>query len=144
MAGGGLASISNTNNSAVLAQELRLQVAAQGLGPTFLLRITLQNTGNIPVTQLRLLFAFDPRCYVMGHEQGSAQCLAVPLLLPGPRIILETRILCIDPVGRGGQLMCLLYQTVTASGGVVGAKESVAAVSLLTAAVKMPPSEPLL
>ena len=54
----------------------------QGLGPKFLLRVTLQNGGSTSLTQSRLVFSFDESQYQMGFEANSRQSIYVPVLLP--------------------------------------------------------------
>lgn len=59
--------------------------------------------------------------------------------------------MCIDALGRSGQILCLVYrdnvQTPTVGTSETGGKPSTALISatpLLSAAVKMPSAEPLL
>jgi Bardet-Biedl syndrome 1 protein len=140
------------------AQDIRISVQVQGLGPKFVLRVSLQNSGNHTFSALRVVFSFDVRAYSMGFDDKSQQSLYVPVLLPGPRLVLETQILCIDPIGRGGQILCLVYRDnahsnnlLAPSSATSSSKEKldvvaplVSAIPLLSAAVKMPPAEPLL
>lgn len=118
------------------SQDIRVQVQVQGLGPKFLIKMTLQNGSPQPITQSVLLFSFDPNLYVMGHEKSSQHMVPVPILLPGPKHLLETHVLCIDPQGRSGQISILLCN---------GKEEAaVSSIPLLSASVRMPTSEPLL
>ena len=82
------------------------------------------------------MFSFDPNLYVMGYDASSSQTLSIPILLPvsacccdtsalhlkfiltvycahtrlqGPKQVVETQIECIDPQGRAGQVLVLLY-----------------------------------
>jgi Bardet-Biedl syndrome 1 protein len=138
------------------AQDIRISVQVQGLGPKFLLRVSLQNSGNHTFSALRVVFSFDTKAYTMGFDEKSQQSLYVSVLLPGPRAILETQILSIDPMGRGGQILCLVYRDNAQSNNLgasttTGGKDKsdavaplVSAIPLLSAAVKMPQAEPLL
>lgn len=91
------------------SNDVRIQAQVQGLGPKFLLRVTLQNSGSQPLMQSRLVFSFDPEQYMMGYDELSRPSVYVPILLPGPKIVVETTILSIDSMGRAGQILCLLY-----------------------------------
>ena len=112
------------------SQDVRVQVQVQGLGPKFTLKITLQNGGAHPIVQSRLLFSFDSELYVMGHDRHSKQCIVVPFLLPGPKHTIEAEILSVDPQGRAGTVLLLLY-----------AMANTSAMPLLSATVRMPASE---
>ena len=112
------------------AQDVRVQVQVQGLGPKFLLKITLQNSGTQPVMHARLLFSFDSELYVMGHDANSRQCIVMPLLLPGPKHTVEAEILSVDPQGRAGAVLLLLH-----------AAASPSALPMLSATIRMPASE---
>jgi hypothetical protein len=74
-----------------------------------LLMLLLNFYVSMHVDQSRLVFSFDVDQYVMGFDANSQQSIFVPVLLPGPRVIFETQILSVDPMGRSGQIMCLLY-----------------------------------
>ena len=113
------------------SQDVRVQVQVQGLGPKFLLRVTLQNGGTQPVIQARLLFSFDADLYVMGHDVNSKQCIVVPFLLPGPKHTIEAEVLSVDPQGRSGSLLLLLYAN----------NDSSNALPMLSATIRMPISE---
>ena len=112
------------------AQDVRVQVQVQGLGPKFLLKISLQNSGTQPVMHARLLFSFDPELYVMGHDASSRQCIVMPVLLPGPKHTVEAEILSVDPQGRAGTVLLLLH-----------AAASTSALPMLSATIRMPASE---
>lgn len=112
--------------------EVRVSVKVQGLGPRFLLKISLQNAGSQPIIQSFLMFSFDAEMYVMGTQQqgkGGQQSIPVPILLPGPKHIIEAEVLSIDAMGRSGQLLLLL---VSSRGG---------SLPMLSATVRMPTSE---
>eukprot|EP01038_Epipyxis_sp_PR26KG_P009508 gene9508-12808_t len=114
------------------SQDVRIQVLVMGLGPKFQLKITLQNASTQPIFQSRILFSYDNNLYVMGHDVNSSQNIIVPILLPGPKHIIETQVLCIDPQGRAGQLQLLLYST---------AAKVASCIPMLSATVRMPASE---
>jgi hypothetical protein len=112
-----------------------MAVQVDGLGPKFLMKLTLQNTGTAPVVNSRLLFSFDENAYCMGYaaaasSSSASQCILVPMLIPGPRFTYEAEILNIDPAGRAGQVLVLMQ----------GNDSS--AVPILSASVLMPASEP--
>ena len=64
------------------SQDIRIQVAVHGLGPKFVLRISLQNASAYPILQSRLVLSFDPALYCMGFDHRSLQNISVPVLLP--------------------------------------------------------------
>jgi len=96
---------------------VRIQVEVQGLGPKFLLTVTLQATGTTPVLQTRLIFTYNSEYYVMGHSPTSQHCINVPLLLPGPKQKFQTEILNTDPQGRAGQVVVMLTHALLANNG---------------------------
>lgn len=120
---------------AVGNNNIRCNISVQGLGPKFLLRISLQNSSAATILQSRLLFSFDPDHYVMGYDDKSSQSIVVPVLLPGVKHLVQTQVMCIDAGGRSAQILCLLY---ACNGQVPGSTAP-----LLSASVKMPTSEPL-
>ena len=84
--------------------------------------------------QSRIVFSYDEDLYRMGYDVNSQQCIMVPILLPvskiyllivifnshvidlqGPKQIFETETLCIDPQGRAGQILVLLYNVAASS-----------------------------
>lgn len=111
------------------SSEVRVHVQVQGLGPLFLLKISLQNSGSQPVMQSSLLLSFDPELYSMPGT-GGRRSLSVPMLLPGPKYVLDAELTNIDPQGRAGQVLLLLYHPSSAS-----------SLPLLSASVRMPSSE---
>lgn len=111
------------------------------LGPKFLLKVIFQNSGSQPVLQSRLVFSYDPGLYSMGFDSSSKQSINIPLLLPGPKIIVETHVLSVDVQGRSGQILCLLYPS---DSGSASQNASLSVSPLLTASVKMPVAEPML
>jgi hypothetical protein len=108
-----------------------MSVLVEGLGPKFVMKLTLQNTGTLPVLNSRLLFSFDDEMYCMGYAASSnaSQCIMVPMLIPGPKLTFEAEVLNIDPLGRAGQILVLMQ----------GNDSS--AVPILSASVLMPTSE---
>mmetsp|Transcript_13797 Transcript_13797/g.22981 ORF Transcript_13797/g.22981 Transcript_13797/m.22981 type:complete len:603 (+) Transcript_13797:119-1927(+) len=121
--------------TAIGSNDIRLQIQVQGLGPKFLLKISLQNASTQPILQTHIVFSFDPNLYVMGHDLHSRQSVVVPILLPGPKQLVETQVLSIDPQGRAGQILVLLYhlQASAASNN---------SMPMLSASVRMPAAEP--
>lgn len=119
-----------TAGATVGSPDIRIQVKVHGLGPKFLLKMILQNAGQVPITQMKLVVSFDANLYVMGHSAASKQCLSIPMLLPGPKYILETEVLSIDAQGRAGVVYLLLHKH-----GHPGS------LPLLSASVRMPVSE---
>ena len=108
-----------------------MTVQVDGLGPKFVMKLTLQNTGSAPVVNSRLLFSFDEDVYCMGYtaSNNTSQCIVVPMLIPGPKLTYEAEILNIDPAGRAGEILVLMQ----------GNDSS--AVPILSASVLMPTSE---
>lgn len=137
--------------------DVRIQVQVQGLGPKFVLRVTLQATGTHPVLQTRLIFSYNTDYYIMGHCPESQQSIAVPILLPGPKHVIETQILNTDAQGRAGQVVVMLTHGLLSTGGanvvsagvastgsgapMAGAAAGGSFVPILFATVRMPVSE---
>jgi len=115
-------------------QEVRISAQVKGLGPRFLLCIYLQNVGHTPVMGLRLMFNYDSTLYSCGYGEeggssGQKHSIPIPIILPGPKHVVEAEMLSIDPMGRAGQVLVLL-----------GSSSS--SVPVLAATVRMPVSEP--
>ena len=109
---------------------VKMSVKVEGLGPKFLMKLTLQNTGSTPILTSRLLFSFDDSLYYMGYSSASSsQSISIPILIPGPKLTYEAEVLNIDPTGRAGQILVLMQ----------GNDSS--AVPILSASVLMPTSE---
>jgi len=108
-----------------------MSVLVAGLGPKFVMKLTLQNTGTVPVVNSRLLFSFDDEMYCMGYTNSSnaTQCILVPMLIPGPKLTFEAEVLNIDPLGRAGRILVLMQG------------DGSSAVPILSASVLMPTSE---
>ena len=53
----------------------------------------------------------------MGHNSNSQQCISVPVLLPGPKLLIETEVLNVDPQGRAGQITVMLTNSVLSHTG---------------------------
>lgn len=110
------------------SQDARIQVQITGIGPKFLIKISLQNSGNQPILNSKLLFVYDDELYAMGYSTRSSSVITIPILLPGPKHIVETEVMNIDPQGKAGQVVILMHQ-----GG--------SSLPKLSATVKMPLSE---
>ena len=111
--------------------EVKINAEVLGLGPKFLLRISLQNTGKAAYFGSTLSFSFNPAYYCMGYSSDSLPSMPVPLLLPGPKQIFETEIKCIDVHGRADNVLV-----------VVAPSEKVnTSVPLVSATIRMPNSE---
>ena len=110
---------------------MKINVQVMGLGPAFLLKVTLQNTGGKPIIQSRLNFSYDPNIYAMGYKKNSIQCLPVPILLPGPKHIAESEIRCVDSLGGPG----VVYVILTSS------QSDASSFPIVSASVRMPISE---
>ena len=80
------------------------------------------------------MFTFDPSIYNYGHtnkhnKQNSCNCnIPVPALLPGPRQHVTANFMCVDELGRAGQITILLASPTSS-------------LPMLSATVRMPPSE---
>ena len=110
---------------------MKINAEVLGLGPKFLLRISLQNTGKAAYFGSTLSFSFNPAYYCMGYSRDSLPSMPVPLLLPGPKQIFETEIKCIDVHGRADNVLV-----------VVAPSEKVnTSVPLVSATIRMPNSE---
>ena len=84
--------------------DVKLQAAVMGLGPQFILKLTLVNAGAQPLFQAVATLSFDSMCYAIGasnqHRGGqidsrpdeSKQCVVVPVLLPGVKHITEIKV----------------------------------------------------
>ena len=117
-----------------------MQVKVEGLGPKFVMKMTLHNSGQYPLYNSTLVFSFQDDIYMLGDRQdnenvhalnyNSSYHVNVPLLLPSIKCIYENEITNIDAQGRAGQVMVILK-----------AKDSSA--PLLSATVLMPAAEPL-
>ena len=110
---------------------MKINVQVLGLGPGFLLKVTLQNMGVKPILQSRLNFSYDPNIYAMGHKKNSLQCLPIPILLPGPKHIAETEIRCVDSLGGPGMVLVILSSS----------KLESSTIPIVSASVRMPISE---
>lgn len=87
----------------------------------------------------------------MGKDAASNQSISVPVLLPGPKHIVETQLLSVDPQGRAGQILVMLYTNhPSGNAGAQGSGTQLLPVAnsvsqscspLLSAAVKMPACE---
>jgi len=112
---------------------VRIQVKVEGLGPNFVFKIKLCNTGQQPILNCLMVFSYPENLYAMGQTTNSLQNapILLPILLPGVQQTFEAGILSIDPQGRAGQVLILLMQS-------TGPTSSL---PFLSASVRMPPSE---
>ena len=85
-----------------------MNVQVSGLGPKFILRIFLQNSGSSPLLGSKIIFSYDSSLYVVKCLGGANHTIVVPILLPGPKHCFEAEVLCVDPQGRAGQIVILL------------------------------------
>ena len=111
---------------------VKVAVKVEGLGPSFLMKVTLQNLGGTPLYNCRLLYSFDQSLYVMGHSANSDPAQCVPLLVPGASFVYENEVLSVDPAGRAGRVTIHLKA------------DSDSSVPLVSAQVLMPTAEPSL
>ncbi len=85
--------------------DVKLQAAVMGLGPQFILKLTLVNAGAQPLFQAIASLSFDNTCYAIGGSgqlrsgninvsgpDESKQCVVVPVLLPGVKHITEIKV----------------------------------------------------
>lgn len=108
---------------------MKINAQVIGLGPKFIVKVILQNTGPRPIYQSKLNISYDPNMYVMGYSRSSLQCCTIPVLLPGPKHIIETEIKSIDAQGRATSVLVILSPT------------SPSATPIVSATVRMPVSE---
>lgn len=71
------------------------------------------------------MLSYDDNIY-----SSSDQCVCVPAVLPGPKYIVDANIKCVDPSGRSGYVLVMIF--VPQAGTLQ---------PLLSASVKMPVSE---
>lgn len=81
---------------------MKLQASVMGLGPQFILKLTLQNAGTQPLFQSILSLTFDITCYSIGSSKKSSgdvdramdnrQCVVLPVLLPAVKHITEIKV----------------------------------------------------
>ena len=119
--------------------DVKLQAAVMGLGPQFILKLTLNNAGIQPLFQVLAILLFDPNCYTVVPSSNSIagqspfdykQCIVIPALIPGAKHFLEIKLRCIDPQGRSGSVVVVMKH---------GSGES--SFPILSANVKIPVSE---
>ena len=71
------------------------------------------------------MLSYDDSLY-----SSADQCVSVPALLPGPKYVVDAAVKCVDPAGRSGYILVMIYIPQ------VGTLQP-----LLSASVKMPVSE---
>mgnify|MGYP006086290279 CR=1 FL=1 len=47
--------------------EAKMSVKVEGLGPKFLMKVSLSNTGSRPIVNARLIFSYSADMYCMGY-----------------------------------------------------------------------------
>ncbi|XP_047480253.1 Bardet-Biedl syndrome 1 protein-like [Penaeus chinensis] len=89
--------LETSSNPVCLSQTEPLKLSAQvlGLGPTFKLRVELQNTSSSsPSLQLAVIFHCDDRIYSV-----SRSYIQIPMLVPGIIHVAESLVTCISELG---------------------------------------------
>jgi hypothetical protein len=92
----------------VAGVNVRVSVLVSGLGPKFLLRISLQNAGSSAVLNSKLVFSYDSALYSVRGVGSRNASVPVPALLPGPKHCFEAEAVSIDPQGRAAQIILML------------------------------------
>lgn len=105
---------------------LRLNAQVQGLGPKFLIKLNVQNTGNRAMSNIPITFAYNHELYRIDRS-----LVLVPLLIPRLLYHLEISVQCIDEAG-GADVVKVF----------VCSPKSV--VPVISAFVSMPISEPIM
>ncbi|XP_071962650.1 BBSome complex member BBS1-like [Antedon mediterranea] len=106
------------------AEPLKLSAQVQGIGPTFKLSVSLQNTSiNHPSINLFISFLFDEKLYSL-----QKALIQVPMLVPGLNYSFETLVECLSDKGLSDVIkVFVLKETETAP--------------IITAVINMPVSE---
>lgn len=142
------------------SHDVRISVKVEGLGPAFVMKIKLHNTGQQAVLHTQMLFSYPESLYSMGTSGASnasggfgggsvpgfggsgsgggagasagrsAPPLLIPILLPGVPQTFEAGITSVDPQGRAGQVLILLQSSTSPS-----------SLPYLSASVRFPVSE---
>ena len=123
--------IIQVSSNPISNRDVKIEVEVNGLGPKFLLRVSLRNTNNSPIFGCYINFSFNPSYYSMGYNRDSAPSVPVPVLLPGPKQIFETEIKCVHANGRGDSVLVIVSSPSTDN----------TATPLVSATVRMPFSE---
>lgn len=106
---------------------LKITAQVQGLGPIFRLTVTVQNTSSSkPVSECYLIFKYDETLYRI-----SKTFIQMPLLVPTVSYSFDTRVECIDDMGRADIINIYLAKNHTH-------------IPLITAALNMPVSETII
>ena len=58
--------------------------------------------------QGKILLNFDPAYYSTLHTANSS-CVPLPVILPGPKYVLEVGLRCVDPLGRASAVLVMVY-----------------------------------
>ena len=64
------------------------------------------------------MFNYNSNYYNMGYSSTSRHSITIPMLLPGPKHIIETEILNIDPQGRSGSIGVMLSHCLLGNNGI--------------------------
>ena len=119
------------NSNPISNTDVKLDAEIIGLGPKFLVRVKLQNTGNSPVYGSYLTVTFNPVYYSMGYNRNSLPTLPVPVLVPDHTHIVETEIRSVDALGRSDNILIIVSSP----------QKDHTATPLISASVRMPVSE---
>ncbi|CAG7726909.1 unnamed protein product, partial [Allacma fusca] len=106
-----------------ISDSIKLSAEVLGLGSSFLIRIGIQNIGSTATTDVGLFLHWDDKFYNV-----SPSFISVPLLVPGPEIIFQTRVECITPTGIADSIRVIVLRKKLAQ-------------PILVAIINMPPSE---
>lgn len=105
---------------------VKMEAEVRGLGPTFVLVVNIQNTGQLPLAGARIFFACDTSIYALSRNAISAG-----MLTPGVNYEFTNSVKCVT-------------DELVASDVTVFLKKDSKAVPAITAIVHMPISEPLM
>ncbi|XP_064095849.1 Bardet-Biedl syndrome 1 protein-like [Macrobrachium nipponense] len=118
--------LETSSNPVSLSQTEPLKLSAQvlGLGPTFKLRVELQNTSvSVPSQQVAVVFHCDDRIYTVNRSY-----IQIPMLVPGIIHVAETLVTCISELGISDTVRVFVVKGKTTK-------------PLLTAVINMPVAE---
>ncbi|PRP83077.1 bardet-Biedl syndrome 1 family protein [Planoprotostelium fungivorum] len=88
--------VTDTESGVTFSQGSLIRLSAQvaGVGPTFKLKTTVENTGKKTLSNLPMTFSFDPSIYNV-----SRPVLILPMLVPGLSYQQEVRVQCLSDNG---------------------------------------------
>lgn len=107
-----------------------MHAGTQGLGPQFVVLLTLRNEGGSAVHATRLVLQYDEEQYHAPSRQ-----LALPLLVPLLQYEYRFDVTCLQPAAPPGAIRILLLDDAGTGG------KAAAAAPLMTALLKMPVPE---